>query len=183
MQRHFYATSEDLLQVFDRFESTHRVVYTQMGLNLPGAPHCNSGKSISTLSSPALHPNAIAGYTYLVTPEGAQVDIREIKLRAGGVNYAIDQLANPASFTFSHGGFYATDVLLHGRIGTSSEHPDSVRLYRAFASCIAKAFSRVRAFYVGPQALSELKRGCRLTIGADSPRDYDLALVLPSGAS
>lgn len=181
MQRHFYATSEDLLQVLQRFERKHPVVYTRTGsFEYPSHPTFHSGQSISTLCSPAPHPEAVAGYTYLVTPEGVQVAIRQIALRRGGVHYAVDQLSNPISITFTHGGFYAPDVLLYGRVATCSDHPNAARLYRAFASSVAKVFSRVRAFYVGPKALELLRKGCRLTIGANSPRDYDLALELSS---
>lgn len=181
MQRHFYATSDDLIQVFDGLERKHRVVYTRTGsFDSPNQDTFRAGRSISTLSSPAPHPNAGAGYTYLVTPEGVQVAIREIALHAGGVRYSVDQLINPVSITLTHGGFYAPDILLYGRVATCSDHPDAARLYRAFASSIAKFFPRVRAFYVGPQAMELLKKGCRLTIGADSPRDYDLAFESPS---
>ena len=181
MQRHFYATSADLIQVFDRFERKHKVAYTRTGsFDSPSHHTFHAGRSISTLSSPAPHPNADAGYTYLVTPEGMRIASREIELRAGGIRYAVDQLINPISITFTHGGFYAPGILLFGRVATCSDHPDAARLYRAFASSIGKVFSRVQMFYVGPQALELLKKGCRLTIGANSPRDYDLAFELPS---
>jgi hypothetical protein len=181
MQRHFYATSDDLLEVFDRFEKGREVIYTPMGgVESPNLTVFHSGKFIPTLSSPA---KARYDHSYLVTPKEVRAAVRQIALRTGGVAYVVDQLVNPVSMEFSQGGFYAPDMLLDGRVATCTDHPDAVRLYRAFASSIAKVFSRVRAYYVGPQALDLLKRGCRLTIGAHSPRDYDLVYEPPSDAA
>ena len=172
MQRGFFATTDDLLQVFQRFEKKREVIYTPMGgVESPNLAIFHSGKFIPTLSSPAKRR---CDHSYLVTPKEVRAAARQIALRAGGVAYAVDQLVNPISMEFSQGGFYAPDILLDGRIGTCSDHPDSVRLYRAFASSIARVFCHLRAVWVGPQALELLKQGCRLTIGADSPREYDL---------
>ena len=181
MQRHFYATSDDLLEVFDRFEKNREVIYTPIGgVESASLTIFHSGRAIPTLSSPAKRRY---DHSYLVTPKEARVAVREIALRAGGVAYAVDQLINPVSIEFSQGGFYAPDILLDGRVATCSDHPDAVRLYRAFAASISRCFSRVRAYYVGPRALDLLKQGCRLTIGADSPQEYDLAFEQPSGAA
>lgn len=181
MQRNFYATSDDLLEVFGHFEKTREVTYTPMGaVQSADLTIFQSGKYIPSLSSPA---KARYDHSYLVTPKTVRPIARQIPLRTGGMAYAVDQLVNPISIEFSQGGFYAPDILLDGRVATCSEHPDAVRLYRAFASSIAKVFSRVRAYYVGPQALALLKDGCRLTIGANSPRDYDLAYEPPSNSA
>jgi hypothetical protein len=176
MQRHFYATREDLLPVMEKVGCKHRVAYTLMGSSESSElTTFYSGAVIPTLGSPAPHANASAGYSYLVTPADVQIVVRELPQRAGGIRYAVDQLADPISITFTHGGFYAPDVLLYGRVATCSNHPTATKLFRAFASAIAKNFIRIRAFYVGPNASELFHRGCRLTIGADSPRDYDLA--------
>jgi hypothetical protein len=180
MQRHFYATSDDLLPVLERAERKHRVAYTLTGsFESPMLTTVFSGSTIATLASRAPHPNASGGYSYLVTPADVEVVIREIPQRAGGIRYAVDQLANPISITFDHGGFYAPDILLFGRVATCSDHPKAATLYRAFATSVAKSFTRIRAFYVGPKAEELLRRGCRLAIGANSPRDYDLAYETP----
>jgi hypothetical protein len=180
MQRHFYATSDDLLPVLEATERKHRVAYTLSGIfDSPMLTTIHAGSAIATLASQAPHPNANGGYSYLVTPSDIEVVVRKVPQRAGRVRYAIDQLANPVSITFDHGGFYAPDILLYGRVATCSDHPAAARLYRAFAASVAKSFKRIRAFYVGPKAEELLRRGCRLTIGANSPRDYDLAYEHP----
>lgn len=176
MQRYFYATRNDLLPVLETFDRKHSVAYTLTGLlESPALTTVFSGSAIATLGNPARVSSAISGYQYLVTPDEQDVVVREIPQRAGGIRYAVDQLVNPISVTFQHGGFYAEDILLPGRVATCSDHSTSAKLYRAFASAVAKHFTRIRGFYVGPEAEGLLHRGCRLTIGADSPREYDLS--------
>jgi hypothetical protein len=180
MQRAFFATSDDLLQLFNRFEKNRELSYTPMGgVESASLAIFHSGKSLPSLRSPA---KARCDHSYLVTPKGVQVAVRRIPLRAGGVAYAVDQLINPISIEFSHGGFYAPGILLDGRVATCSDHPEAVRLYRAVASSIARVFFHVRAAWVGPRALELLKQGCRLTIGPNSPREYDLAYEVPPDA-
>jgi hypothetical protein len=82
--------------------------------------------------------------------------------------------ANPRTITILHGGFFAEDVLLYGRVGTVSDDSVAVQLYRGFSSALKKRFQRIRAYWVGPRAAELLASGCRLTIGADSPREFDL---------
>jgi hypothetical protein len=184
MQRHFYATRDDLLPVFDTFESKHRVAFTLTGLReSPSPTMVQSGSAIATLGHPATISSASSGYQYLITPAGQSVAVREVPQTAGGIRYAIDQLANPISIVFQHGGFYASDILLYGRVGTCSEHPTATKLYRAFASAVAKHFSRIQAFYVGQEAKGFLDGGCRLTIGAHSPRECDLAYERPTNVA
>jgi hypothetical protein len=176
MQRLFFATAEDLLAVFERVEAGRRLAYTLTGLfETPELKLAPSGAAIPTLDSPAPHPGAGAGYNYLVTAAADPVVVREVPQRRGGVRYAIDRLANPRSVALMPGGLYPPNVRLYGRVGTASDAEFSVRLCRAFATAIAESFRRIGAYYVGRQAEGLWRGGQRLTIGADSPRDYDLA--------
>ena len=176
MQRHFYATADDLLPIFERVERKHDLSYTLTELLYsPVLTQVRLGALLPSLRSPAPYRNAVAGPQYLVTPAEAAVHVRDVPQRSGGVRYAVDQLINPDSIIVQHGGFFRPDVLLYGRVGTVSDTDFSRRVYRAFSSAIAKQFVRVRSFYVGPQAHALLGQGCRLTIGEDSPVEYDLA--------
>jgi hypothetical protein len=176
MQRLFFATAEDLLVVFDRVEARRRLAYTLTGLFAkPELSTAASGGAIPTLHSPAPHAGAIAGYQYLVTAAAEPVVVREVPQRRGGLRYAVDQLANPRSVVVMPGGLYPPDVRLYGRVGTASDTEFSVRLYRAFAAAIGESFRRVGAYYVGREGEGLWRGGQRLTMGADSPREYDLA--------
>jgi len=176
MQRQFFATADDLLPVFERVESKHELAYTLTGLLASSKLSAvYSGSAIPTLRSPAPHPKAICGPQYLVTPSQAVVSIHDVPQMEGVIRYAVDQLNNPDSITIQHGGIFCSNVLLCGRIGSASDTSFAKALHRAFASAIAKHFSRTQSYYVGPHATALLRQGWRLTIGADSPPEYNLA--------
>ncbi len=111
---------------------------------------------------------------YLVTPATATVQVREVPQRSGGTRYAVDQLINPDSITLSHGGFFASGVLLSGCAGTASDTAFAKQVYRVFAAAVAKQFTRTRFYYIGAEAKTLFEQGCRLTACADSPPEYDL---------
>jgi hypothetical protein len=172
----FFGTADDLLPVFERVEKRQRLEYTLRGLlETPTLVTVYSGADIPTLRSPAPNANAIGGYQYLATASGASVRLREVPQIRGGIRYTFDQATTPDSVEVTPGGFFRPDVLLNGRVATISTTAFSKQAYRAFASAIATYFVRIRAFYVGPQAADLFHRDCRLTSGADSPREYDLA--------
>src|SRR5436309_4388226 len=176
MQRLFFATADDLIPIFEAVERKHRLTYTLCGMFASDqVASASSGATISTLRSPAPHESAIACPQYLVSAAGHRVTIREVRQDRGGVVYAIDQLANNDSIVFQPGGLYPPNVLLNGRAGSVSDSQFSMQIYRAFTSAIGKAFRRVRAFYVGPQAYELWRQGHRLTQAVQSPAEYDLA--------
>ncbi len=176
MQRHFFATANDLLAVFERIEAKRSLTYTLTGLfQSPVLKSVHSGAAIPTLHAQAPAPGANAGHTYLVTPAKEAVMVREVPQRTGGVFYAVDQLANPLSLTLKPGGLYPPNVHLNGRVATASDAEISLRLYRAFASEVGKLFRRVQSFYLGPEAEASWLLGKRLTCDLNSPAEYDLA--------
>jgi hypothetical protein len=175
-QRHFFATKEDLIPVLAAFDAKHDVKYVLTGLLFsPELTVYTSGGSIDTLAVPARHANAVNGYNYLITPANEPVRIRNCPQTKGGIRYAVDQLINPRTICLLHGGFFSPDILLYGKVGTVSDDPIALKLYRAFCGLITKQFTHIRAFWVGRDAEKLLDSGCRLAIGADSPRDFDLA--------
>ena len=172
----FYATADDLLPVFERVEKRHSLAYTLRGLfESPVLTTVFSGAAIPTLRAPAPVSSASCGHQYLATPFTVPIHVREVPQVRGGIRYTFDQATTPDSVEVTPGGFFRPEVLLYGRVATISTTPFSKQVYRAFTSAIAAHFVRVRAFYVGPQAAELLRSGYRLTIGADSPPEYDLA--------
>jgi hypothetical protein len=177
MRRLFYATPEDLLLVLEQFESKFSVAYRPTGLfDSASIAVVARGVELPTLHSQAPTESAATGHSYLVTFSDVTPQMRAVPQRNGGILYALDQLANPNSIIFQHGGFWNAGVLLYGSVSTVSDSPSSVKLQRTLSSAIAKHFTRIKSFYVGPNAKSAMSSGCRLTIGASSPKEYDLAL-------
>ncbi len=66
-------------------------------------------------------------------------------------------------------------VLLYGKFGAVSSHPDSLALLRESRLEIRKRFKRIKAYYVGPQAERMLDSGMRLTLALQTPTTFDLA--------
>jgi hypothetical protein len=122
----------------------------------------------------AIHPTAAAHPTYLVSLDGEGIDIRDVRQRAGGVRFAIDQLVNENTVALRPGGRYGNDVLLAGQIGTASTSPQSRALFKIFTNLVRQRFSKVNAFYLGSEALNALKARARLTIAVQSPPEFDL---------
>ena len=173
--RHFFATADDLLPIFADVERKHLVKYTLTGLfETSIVSTVDRGADIPTLRL-RTPDSAVACPSYLVTPLECQVAIRPVPQRRGGTMYAVDQLENPDSTNFSPGGFYSDAMLLYGRVATVSEAPIAKAFQSAFSRAIARHFVKVKAFYVGPQAAEHMRNGCRLSIGAHSPVEYDLA--------
>jgi hypothetical protein len=168
---HFFATADDLLPVFESVESRRTVLYTLSGhVTEKNVMSFSSGAQLPTLRMPMTEANASSCPAYLVSEVGAEIALREISSNV----WAIDQLANSDTTMLQHGGMYGNSVLLHGRVASASKTKTSTSLQRAFDSAIKKHFVRIQSFYVGPQAEKLLDNGIRLTMGALSPREYDL---------
>lgn len=177
MQRHFFATSDDLLPVFERAEEKLSLVYSLTGLfESPQVTIIEAGAQLPSLNLPA-HSSSTNNPTYLITSSGNPVDVRPVPQSAGGIRYSVDQLTNPDSVTFTHGGLFLPDTLISGRVSTVSDSPVAKAIQSAFSNAIGKLFTRINAFYVGPDAAQMLARGCRLTHAVQSPPEYDLRLA------
>ncbi len=175
MTRYFFATAADLVPVFSRVEARWSLVYTPAGLwESRGVRAWSRGEELPSLRQPAPGRSTVQCPVYLVTPAEVAVQVREVTQVAGGKRYAVDQLVNPDSVTMCHGGSPAPGVLLAGRVGTCGGTATSEKLFQAFANALGKAFIKVKAFWVGPEARELLAAGCRLTQSADSPPEYDL---------
>src|SRR5262249_49812017 len=139
------------------------------GVNIlgAGAEIPNLGKANADSSS--------ACEAFLVCNRETPINLRTVQ----GNNVeriCVDQLLNSDSVEFKPGGVWNEDVVLHGRVATASESQMSQTLMKRFQAAIKKAFSKVKAYYVGPQALKLLQSGKRLTISAQSPKEFDLGL-------
>lgn len=175
MQRNFYATTDDLLPVFELVEKKHLVAYTKTGLfHEEFQTSFPKGSTLPTLAKPVNVESAVTGPAYLVTEREIAVRSREVHQLDGSRKYAIDQLLNPDSIVIEHGGLCASNVLISGRVATVSNTPAALRIQRAFTAAMSKSFTRVKAYWVGPQAMILLQKGARLTSDVRSPKEYDL---------
>jgi hypothetical protein len=174
----FFALKEDLVPVLELVESKGPLQYILMGNFLKrefkqivfatGVLIPNLGKATA---------NQWSGCeAFLVSGRETAINLRTLQGNDGHERVCIDQLANPDSVTFTPGGIWNEDVVLNGRVGTASESQASQALMKRFQAAIKKAFSKVKAFYVGPKALTLLESGKRLAGAVQSPRELDLVL-------
>lgn len=177
MQRNFYATPNDLLPVLNHIEAKLQLAYTLTGLfdKEVQETHAN-GSTLPTLAKWLNAENAIASPAYLVTERSLPIQGRVIEQHDGSKKYAVDQLLNHDSVVFQHGGFYTAKILISGRVATVSDTPAAKKIQRAFSNILAKNFTRVKAYWVGQEALTLMQQRTRLTDCAGSPSEFDLKL-------
>jgi hypothetical protein len=173
----FFALKEDLLALLELVESKGPLKYARMGNFASheikdGISVYDTGAGIPNLGK-ASADSSSACEAFLVCERETPIDLRVLQ-GSDGERVCIDQLANPDSVEFKPGGVWNEDVVLHGRIATASESQISRALMKRFQAAVRKTFSKVKAFYVGPKALALLESGKRLTISAQSPREFDL---------
>jgi len=172
---HFYATAEDLISVFEQVEATHSLQYALCGHSEnPEVKFYYSGLQLPTLREPLANESAVCGPAYLVSQRDAEIRTRELSPFNGGRCFAVDQLYNEDTIVLWNGGLYGQRILLYGRVDTASNTKIACRLQRAFTYAIKKLFSRIQAYYVGPNAEHLLDLGYRLTLAEQTPTDFDL---------
>jgi hypothetical protein len=88
--------------------------------------------------------------------------------------FDVYQNMNPDSIHLVLGGEWTDGAIISGSIATISKSPISQALMRSAHSAVKKHFTRVRAFWVGPEALIALRSGRRLTCAVQSPPEFDL---------
>jgi hypothetical protein len=173
-QIHFFALKDDLLPVLETVERDGPLKYISTD-NSTTADYrsVSHGIQIPNLGI-ARSESAINCETFLVAESAVAIRVRPIELNAGGVSYAIDQLVNPDTITLTPGGLWGSDIVLKGNVGTVSDSELAQQLMKRFSSAVKRHFKKVKAFWIGPQALGHLDTGKRLTIAAQSPQDFDL---------
>lgn len=170
----FFATREDLIQLFDHITPDLEIRCVELGLFQSDAiPTYNSVASALEVSrifnlSDTMHMG------FLVIPRHSSVEVEAVQQRSGGTLYAVDQLGNPMSLVLHPGGRTRNNCLLGGQLGTISRDPWSLSLYQALIKRMSLTFRKLRGVYVTDQALTLLDLGWRLTGNPQSPVLYDL---------
>jgi hypothetical protein len=170
----FFATHDDIVDVIRAVESSVNLKYVRTGLVETDHPAIYfKGEEIPSLGT-AKYGDQNAEDDYLVLRSEEPVLSRAIAQTSGGVKYAFDQLRNPRSVVFRPGGRLDDRAIIAGRTGTASIDSDALALQNVFESAIKNSFSRIKSFWVGPEAQLCLDRGVRLTSALGSSLIYDL---------
>ena len=173
----FFALKDDLVSMIDAAEAIEALKYVRVGnYTNPEIQALNSALDIPDLGR-ASSGTASTSASYLVCKRDTPVNARPVATAGGASRFPVDQLVNPDSVVFTPAGIWTDEILLHGRLATVSDTAPAQELMKLFNSVVRKRFTKVRAFYVGPQALTWLQAGKRLTISDQSPREFDLVPV------
>jgi len=171
-----FATRSDLEPGIRIVEANRKLQYVLCGLfDRPATTSYSSLLAVEGLGT-SEYSDHIRGPRFLVMSAFRGVEVRVVPQRRGGTKYAVDQEANPSSIAILPGGLFENRCLLAGQIGTAAEDEEALALFRDFGKLVTKGFKRVKGYAIGPEALSLLQRGVRLTTSADTPREYDLTL-------
>lgn len=171
---YFFATKDDLLLVLGWLEAKMSVKYTRRGM-LPGPePEVwKSGADIPGLGR-AAGDQAVSCDFFLIVDAPSAVNVVSRPMLNGERRYDVEQPGNPDSVLLNVGGEWDDGSLISGSVMTISQSNISQGLMRAIHNGVKKHFTRVRAYWVGPEALVWLRSGKRLTYAVQSPPEYDL---------
>jgi hypothetical protein len=175
-QIQFFQTRNDL-EVLDNVISSFRhIKYVKAGLFDDSYPRIYD--SIFDFEELGINKTGQVMNTsnmFLVFDKLSEIKVRPVLQKSGEVKYAIDQMKNLDSIFFRPNGVYDETNLVAGNLGTISTHPTSIELYNLFRKTIQKHSQKIGNYYVAENALKLMKLGVRMiTIGIDSPREYDL---------
>lgn len=172
MDTRIFATRLDLIPRIEWIESQKELHYAT-----------DSGKeilfynSIKDLSEIGINKTGqyISGIQFLVVEKKYKINVEIVRTYKGSDSFNIGQLKNPNSIFFQPGGIYNKEYLIRGNIGTVSESKESKELFKYFSKGITKGFTKIRGWYVGPDALRLMNLGIRLiTMHVKENPNYDL---------
>jgi hypothetical protein len=129
------------------------------------------------------HDSASSCEQFLVTPVTLPITVETIDGSGGVRRYCVDQSLNPNTVDFTPAGTWGDDFVLSGRVATIWDSNIAQELMKRFYAAIRKRFTKVRAFWVGPEALALLHAGKRLTAATQCPPEFDLRLGPPEPAT
>lgn len=174
-----FATRADLLALISEFEQLGSVKYVSLDDN--GKKQKRSLRSLLLYRNLGKNKNGNANHAsrFLILPREAEVHVREISLNNGKKKYVVDQSTNPDSVILSVPGIYKKlfqePVFIPGSVATIYSEGMSFKFMQTFEALLRKKFTKVNAFWLGPEANSLFENGIRFAPNAiQSPPEYDL---------
>ena len=159
----FFATSRDMVELLTRVSLKRDLKFVVSGLF--DTQEIQSSTTVSKINSEI---------NYLVADHDLFIETRVVPQRKGGEKFAVDQLANQKTVVLRPGGRIEDSCLVAGQIGTASEDPISLQIYKLFLTEIRSQFNKIKSYYVGPEASCLLDEGVRLTTNPKASKVYDL---------
>lgn len=173
----FYATKNDLAIVLETAVSKVPFYFATIDEDKEMPPVIyNTTSNILDLGV-AINGDQNHEKKYLLIAPNIKPKVRFIKQQRGGYKQFFDQKSHPQSVVLWPGGVLRDyECIVAGQIGTISNDKWSVNLYKALSLELKKRFIKVKAYYVGDEAMKKLETGARLTTSNRLPEEFGLKL-------
>lgn len=160
-------------------ESDRPLKYSNEGrLSAPTPSTWGKGSEVPNLGQ-ATGDQHLACSPFLIVQAAANINVESSLMFDGVQRFDVQQSSNPDSVVLRPGGGWTDGSLVSGSITTISKSPISQALMRSAHSAVKKHFTRIQAFWVGPETLISLREGRRLTYAVQSPPEYSLREPVP----
>ena len=171
---YLFATGADLVLVLWHLEQKFALQYVEEGMLSGTRPQV--WKTVTDLPhfGQATGDQEIVCDPYLVTSLDAQVQVQSSVMSDGKLRYDVYPFGNPKSVLLRRGGRWQNGPLISGHFISSSEAELPRKIMNASRAAVRKHFTKINAFWVGPEALALLHGGTRLCTAIQSPPEYDL---------
>jgi hypothetical protein len=171
---HFFALRSDLLLILNSIEAKKPLKYVLAAVSsTPDIQEWAHARELPGLGQ-ADREQTLGCRPFLLTYAEIPVKTWRSEQLNGKIRFDIDQRLNPDSIRLIPAGEWKGQMIIAGIFDTLSKYPSPQSLMRAAASAAKKHFTKVRAYWVGPEALVQLRSGRRLTGAEQSPPMYDL---------
>jgi hypothetical protein len=170
-QIHFFAIEDDLVAVFKPISEAYS--FEVCDVSDPEHPkRVPIDSRLFTTSETSI--NSVP--QFMLVFDVKQVKVRYVQQRSGGQKAFCDQVENQDTLMIRFGGMNPDcNSVIAGVISSGTSVEWSELLFKRVKEGISKNFRRVKSFYVGRRAYSELKKGTRLTMDTKAPREFDLS--------
>ena len=172
----FFATKKDLLEILTEMEKTTNVQYIKD--ERYNKPDFIIHKSITEFEDLGISKYGEHGSPMYIVMDPTETIVSEKRqLSTGEIVYHVFPVDNKHSIDFSPGGFYGSELLVHGEIGTMNyEDKKTEELYKTFKKAFSKKCKKIHNWYFGKEALSVAKDVRLITVGKDQPKSNDFII-------
>ena len=172
----FFATKKDLLEILTEMEKTTNVQYIKD--ERYNNPDFIIHKSITEFEDLGISKYGEHGSPMYLVMDPTETIVSEKKqFSTGEIVYHVYPVNNKHSLIFSPGGFYGSELLVHGEVATMNyEDKKTEELYKTFKKAFSKKCKKIHNWYFGKEALSVAKDVRLITVGKNQPKSNDFII-------
>lgn len=170
----FFATENDIAEVFDLIESKFSLHYVEVGTFETGdVVSYSSFRDIKNFGIADAEQTSACS-TYMIAPKSVAF-VPELVEHDGIQRIALTPKLNDQTVMIRTGGRLSPGVFISGEFNTPHETDFSKSVMRKAASLLRVNFTKVKAYWLGQEVEKAFRDGARLTAAVQSPPEYDLS--------